>query len=421
MNEPARPAEHRPPGSVGPAIRAGLRGGVLAFAVGTLVGVAIGLIEFVASGGAYRWWTWVKVGFLYVVSFCTASLRVILSAPREGGGRVPQEIHLRFAFLLGTSLLLWMLSLAGRRVAREGARPAAIAAGAIAAVVGFAVPVFAISLPATLRFPGLLQAEVSPVLWEAALYPASIAVAGVAAGVFSERRAVMPPSVVAIIRGGWRMFVLSLSLACVGFLALAAAKPGPSGAYAREMQAEGRVGVLSVTHHLLLLPNQSLWILAPSMGGSTEVSLGPDDRSVVSLGRANLSSTAVAVAGRGPAGASVPLGGGFYLFLLVPAVATVLGGRSAAGAGTGWAGRIGRGAGAGVAFAVFVVAGAWASSVAIPVPALGWAPVSIRAAMPSTGLIALAWGVAGGVLGGLSASLGASRSVQAGVPVPEPG
>jgi hypothetical protein len=410
MTEPARPAEDRPPGSVRPAIRAGLRGGVLAFAVATCVGVAIALTEYAVSGGAYRLWTWVKVAFLYVVSFCTASLRVTLLAPRAGDARAPEEIVLRFSFLLGTLLVLWLLSLAGRRVAGDGAGAGAIVAGAAAAVAGFAAPVFAIALPATLRFPGLLHAEVSPILWEAAVYPMAVAIAGIGAGVFVERRDRIAPATAAIVRGGWRMFVLSLMLAVVGLLGLAAAKPGPTGAYARELQAEGRIGVLSFTHQLLLLPNQALWILAPSMGGSTEVSFGGRDRSTVAIGRADLGSTASTIGGGVAAAPSIPLGGGFYLFLLVPAVATVLGGRTAGRTGARWIGRIGRGAGAGVAFAVFVAAGAWASGATIPIPALGWAPVSIDAAMPSTVMFALVWGVAGGALGGLSSGFAAPRA-----------
>ena len=46
------------------AARAALRG-LVAFAVLAGVGIAIGLAEYAASGGRYRLWTWIKVGFLY--------------------------------------------------------------------------------------------------------------------------------------------------------------------------------------------------------------------------------------------------------------------------------------------------------------------------------------------------------------------
>jgi Family of unknown function (DUF6350) len=421
MTEPARPAERTPPGWVLPAIRAGLLGGFLAFAAATCLGVAIGLSEFAASGGAYRLWTWVKVGFLYVVSFATASLRATVVAPGEAGTGVPQEIRLRFSLLLGTVLILWLLSLAGRRVARSGSRPAAVVAGAVAGVVGFSVPVFAIALPATLRFPGALRVEVSPVLWQAALYPVLIAGIGLAAGVGLERRDRIPRAVEAAVRGGWRMLVSSLVLAFLGFLSVAALKEGATGAYAREMQAEGRVGALSVTHHLLLLPDQSVWILAPSMGGSTHVSFGGAARTVVSIDRVELGSVPRYVMKGRLAEPSVPLGGGFYLFLLVPAVATVLGGRAAGAASSRWPGRSARGAAAGVVFAALVAAAAWASAITVPIPAAGWTPVSVQVAMPSTVALALTWGVVGGALGGLSSALGARTPSQAGVPVPEPG
>jgi hypothetical protein len=419
MTEAARPDASRPPGSVGAGVRAGLQGGLLAFAVATLLGVAVGLIEFAASGGAYRLWTWVKVGFLYVVSFCTAGLRVSGGVRSEGGDRLPVVIYYRFPLLLGTVLLLWLLVLAGRKVGR-GEGVGAIGAGAGAAVLGFAAPVFAVSLPATLRFPGLAHAQVSPVLWQAVAFPAVMAVTGVGVGVLLERRERLPAPLVAIVRGGWRMFVLSLTLAFVGFLALAAVEVGPTGAYAREMQSEGRVGVLSVTHHLLLLPNQSLWILAPSMGGSTTLSFGPGGRSEVAIGRGKPDPEAIEAADRGVPGPTGPLGGGYYLFLLVPAVATVLGGRRAGRAGSDVIRRLGFGAGAGVVFAFLVAAGEWASDAAIPIPALGWAPVSIRAAMPSTALLALGWGVLGGMLGALTAPIGAAPAAQP-EGVPEPG
>jgi hypothetical protein len=164
-----------------------------------------------------------------------------------------------------------------------------------------------------------------------------------------------------------------------------------------------------------MLPNQSLWTLAPSMGGSTDLSFGRGDRGMVSIGRLELGSTGVT------GEPSVPLGGGYYLFLLVPAVATVAGGRSAGRDGSNGIRRMGLGAAAGVAFALLVAVGAWASAAAIPIPALGWAPVSIEATMPSTALIALAWGVLGGVVGGLSSPLGASRPAQAVVPPLAPG
>jgi len=418
MTEPARPAPRRAPGSMAHAIRGGLLGGLRVFALATAIGVAIAMVEFAASGGAYRLWTWVKVGFLYVVSFCTAALRVTVLAPRANGVRVPEVFQLRFAFLLGTFGLLWVLARVGRSLARA-ADPRVILAGSASAVVGFAVPVFVIALPATLRFPGLLDTDVAPVLWQAALFPAVIAAAGVGAGVFLERRNRATPSLVAVVLGGWRMFVLALVLAFVGFLLLAAVKIGPTGAYAREMQSEGRVGVLSVTHHLLLLPNQSMWIVGPSMGGSTEIAFGGGDPSIVSVDGVSLNTAAAAAAAVSEP--SIHLGGGFYLFLLVPAVATVAGGRSAGRTATGVLRRMGLGAGAGVVFALLIAAASWASAATIPIPALGWAPVSVRTVMPSTVVIALAWGVLGGILGGVSAPLGTERRDQAGVPVPDPG
>ncbi len=387
------------------ALRAGLRGGANAFAVVTAVGVAIGMIEYAVSGGAYRLWTWVKVGFLYVASFCTVSLHADVTGLDGATG----ELRYRFPLLAGTALALWLLARAGRAVVRRRVSAGATVAGLAGAVVSFALPVFLISLPATLRFPGVVHVDVHAVRWQAALYPVVIACAGVAAGAFLESRARIRPGIVAAVEGGWRAFAMALWFAFVGFLLLAAVKPASTGAYAREMRDEGRLGMLTVTHHALMLPAQSMWVLAPSMGGVTEASIGPDDTSSVTIRRAVLGRGAVAF---GPARADpIVLGGGFYLFLLVPLVASVLGGRHAGRGASNTRGRVALGAGVGVVFAAMVGAGAWASGASVPIPAIGWGLVSIGVGMPSTVVVALVWGVGGGSLGVMTSRIGAQDPV----------
>lgn len=407
MSDPApRGHPEAPAGSVRAAVLAGLRGGVVAFAWTTAVAVGIGMIEYAVSGGLYRAWTWVKVGFLYVLSFCGVGLRAHVPV---GATRDAIVWSYRFPLLVGTAGVLWFLAVVGGRLARRFAEDrAAVVAGCAGAVLGFAGPAFVISLPATLRFPDLLDATVSPVRWEAAVLPGVVAAAGLGAGVYRARRDDLAASgrgtlAVTWVDGGWWMFTTALGLAFVTFLALAAAKPGPTGAYAREMQAEGRLGALTVSHHVLMLPAQSVWVLAPSMGGTAEVSVGAGDRTTISIARADLGGGAALAVSRGPDDRRVPLGGGYLLFLLVPLLAVVGGGRRAAVGAAHPGARAARGAGAGVAFAALVTVGAWLSAASVPIPAFGLAPVSIRAAMPSTALLALAWGVAGGIVGALTA------------------
>jgi hypothetical protein len=116
-------------------------------------------------------------------------------------------------------------------------------------------------------------------------------------------------------------------------------------------------------------------------------------------------------------GGRVKLGGGFYLFLLVPLAATVLGGRRAAAGLRGSGARLVRGTAAGVVFGVLVGAAALFSGSSLPLPLLGQfdvLPVSIRATMPSTAVLALGWGMVGGALGAFTCRWPASH------PQPEP-
>ena len=406
--------------SIGSAVLAAAARGFAAFAIVTAVGVAIGLAEYAATNGAYRLWTWIKVGFLYLLSFCGVGLHVESTAFPSLGGH---DLGLRLPMMAGTGLVVWLLFRAGRSTAERtrnldpGARALAILSTALA----FAIPALLASLPATLRFPDL-GATIAPVRWEAALLPLGLALSvAVAGGVGSWWVAPRdePPRmerVTAMIRGGWKMFIAALLLAFIGFLILAAMKPGPTGAYARVVRDAGRSGTVAIAHHALLLPNQSIWLLGPAMGGSTQVGIllpGESPTTITlsgidggPLGRFLYPSEAFNEHNR------LALGGGFYLFLLVPLGATLLGGRRAAEGPLPMGERALRGAGAGVVFGVLMAVGAWFSATMFPLPVPvdipGALPASIYATMPSTAVLALIWGVVGGVLGALSSRWPAS-------------
>ncbi len=96
---------------------------------------------------------------------------------------------------------------------------------------------------------------------------------------------------------------------------------------------------------------------------------------------------------------------GYWAFLLVPAIATVGGGRWA---GRTWRGRSGgreralRGAGAGVVFAVLMGAGTWMASIDVGLTLNATStPTSftLGASPVGTASLALVWGVIGGALG----------------------
>jgi hypothetical protein len=179
---------------------------------------------------------------------------------------------------------------------------------------------------------------------------------------------------------------------------------------------------------VLLLPNQSVWILAPAMGGSTQIVVsgafygaGPTPTTIRMSGvdEGSLASLLDPTVGPG-ANDHVTLGGGFYLFALVPLMASLLGGRAAAAGSLRSTDRALRGAGAGLAFSVLMGASAWFSLAALPLVVIGLPvilPTSIRATMPSTAVLALVWGTVGGALGALSSPWPSSRAVDQ---APEP-
>jgi len=415
---PDAPSPH-PQGAATTATRAAAAAarGLLAFGVAAAVGVAIGMAEYAATKGAYRPWTWIKVGFLYLLSFCGVGLHVDSSGPSTFGlGET--HLQLRMPLMVGTALIGWLLVRGGRGIGERGLSVRRTWADSAAAALAFAVPTFLVSLPATLRFPNV-AGRISPVYWEAAAFPLCLALSATAAGAFlGRRRESNDPGrrSVGILDAGWHMFVLSVGLAFIGFLVLAAVKPDGTAAYARFVRDSGRIGAVTVGHHLLLLPDQSIWTLGPAMGGSATVVVSGAETSPTRVTMAGIDEGALGLfldpTGALSDGGHLALGGGFYLFLLVPLAATVLGGRRAAGGAKGSAERILRGAGAGAVFAALMTAAALFSASSVPLPLLGQfdvVPASIRAAMPSTALLALAWGVAGGSLGAVTSDKRRSR------------
>ncbi len=379
-------------GGGGRAALRSARSGALAFAGVASLGFLIGFGEYAASGGAYRLWTWLKVGSLYLASFFGAGVRV------DVGG---QELFvLRLPLMAGTALAGWLLFRAGRSVARAGAW----SAGWV--VAGFVVPLWALVLPARLLFPDLggpgVDATVHAIAWQVLLFPAVFAAIVVAAGVVSGRAPGSPRAASArrIIAGGWRMTWLALVFAFAGFLVVAAIHPGRAAEYGRWLGSQGRGGTLLVGHELLAAPNAAFFALAPAMGGATTVSGTAGTRTL---------AASVRMSGLGPV-AFIPPGGYpardfgwiFYLLLLVPLAATVGGGRFAAMGASRPGARAVRGAGAGVVFGMLISAGSAFAAVAAPL-SRAQLPIHVGVAMPSSALLAMAWGIGGGVLGALFA------------------
>ena len=220
------------------------------------------------------------------------------------------------------------------------------------------------------------------------------------------------------------MFVLGLVFSFGGLLVLAAIRPGATTTYFETVSGPpSDQTIMNIAHHVLLLPNQSMWVLVPAMGGCDGLSGG--DVSATFLCYSKVPTT-VSVTPEGldsdmPAVqadfAKAP--SSYLLFLLVPAVSVVLGGRYAARkrARLKWE-AIAMGAASGVVFAVLVVLGSWLASLSavLSSPTGGLpanASVLIGPAVGMAGLLALAWGVLGGAVGGW---LGGREKKQAKMP-----
>lgn len=374
----------------GPLVTALARGAV-AFAWIALAGQAIAFAVYAVSG-LYRPWSWVKIGLLYVLSFCGTALEV--TAPALG----PAPLRVRLVLMLGTALVVSVAFRAGAAVVRS-ARPPGVgsaAAWGAAPAVPFAVLAGLGSLLVSLRFPDDGIERLRPVTWESFVLPlVLVAAAGAVGGVAAVVRG-RPTRLTEATAGGWRMFLAALLLAFAGVLVLAAIEPGVTGAYARGLQGMGSGGAVLFGHHLLLLPNQSIDVLAPSMGGATELEAG-GGVTRLTIGGISPGEGIGLLAGWGPEGVDFPPG--YLLFLAVPAIATVMGGRRAAEDAMFRRERAIRGAIAGTVFASLVAVGTVMATIVVS-GSTGWQG-RLGPAVASTVLLALAWGVGGGIVGAL--------------------
>jgi hypothetical protein len=416
VNPAAPPAVPEAPAPSGRGLRAAMpvavRAGLVAFAIVALTAQIVPVMIEVFGGGVAAS-TALKLGWLYELAFHSVGIDM------TGTGGVTGRMSI--AFLTGTGLALWVLYRAGRAAAdRAGARVLErFLAGAAVGPV-YAVPIVVVTtlvdlrlhtgggfVPETILFQG--------VAWEAFVLPALLGiVAGGAGGIVGSLS--RGSRAHAWLVGGWRAMLAALGLAVVGVMVLAAARPEGSAAYAQAVSSNGpRVALLLLGHHALVLPDQSFMVLAPSMGGCTELVGSRATIRLICPGRLPASgSTAVlddlafvggarSVSGRPAPGRPMPAG--YWAFVLVPALATLAAGRYA-GAGTrghvGWRGAVMRGAGAGVVFAILVGTGTWLASVTLWVRAADGSTTTSFVLGPRplpTAALALAWGVVGGALG----------------------
>jgi len=340
-------------------------------------------------------------------------------------------LELGVALLAVTALAVWLLFRAGRASALgEGAGVRALTGARVA--LGYAPPVALIALLVTFEKPAEIGSfvtagvRVSMSAWQALLFPLAIAAAAGAAGGGGSGAGgpggIAGEGVGGVLGGGWVMFLLALGLSYAGLLVAGVVQPDepvalatPSTArYFERVFARPGLGTVGLGHHLALVPNQALWTLVPA-SGVCDVLRGSEHEDVLCYG-----SFPNPKPGGGIAFGSAP--GGYLLFLLVPAAATVFGGRRAAVR----AGRaaIADGAAAGVVYGVLVGVGCLLASITLSYATSAGTDVGGRLWIgpdPVWGtIVALAWGIGGGAIGAASARLRRSVAAPRGSGTPEP-
>ncbi|HEX6332105.1 MAG TPA: hypothetical protein VF129_12605 [Actinomycetota bacterium] len=400
----------------------GVTRGALAFVVMAALGQAMAFAVNLAQDPQASAGTAAKLGWLYFGWFHRVAVTARLTPPVDELVR-GLTVDVGLAMLLATFLAIAILYRGGRAVAdRAGGGAVARALHGMKVAPAYAIPPLVVSalvdvdipIPRNALVAGTLQMESSVLPWF--VLPLLIAVAtGAAGGLRSGRFELLSREpwgrrATGAIAGGLRMFVLGLVLSFVGLLVLAVVRPSAARTYFEVVSRPptDQTAVI-IANHTLLLPNQSMWVLVPAMGGCDGLSGGvsasflcyskfPESVSV---------STEGLVAGTTVVEADVETAPpGYFLFLLVPAASVVLGGRYAARKRARLRSEaIAVGAVSGVVFAILVAVGSWLASVSVGLSTPAWGipgntSVLIGPGVWAAGLLALAWGVIGGGLGG---------------------
>lgn len=430
-----------PPSGGGSALRAGW-GAATAWGLGAWATLAL-LGQLLAFGGALLSGADLgvgavaRIGWLYFCGFhgigVVAEIRDV-SGPL--GGLLPPGFGLSYrlevAMLSATALALYLLSRGGRAVAdRAGGGAGARVLHGLKVAPAYALPALLLSLlvrfdlpsPAPEVFTGTITIRPSPL--SALLWPLVLAAAAGAAGGLASARPVLPErsaaarTAAAALAGGWTMLLAVVGLSFVGLLIHATVAPRATAAYLRAVGSGGPEGAaVALVHHVLVLPNQSLLVAAPAMGGCDGVYGSGFSVDLLCLSRF-------------PAGVDLGDGGGppqplpgvpgipsfptrpvpapYLLFLLVPAVSVALGGWAAARRAATPSEALAAGALAGVVFAVLFGAAVRLGSVRLGFSADlggfgGGGSFALGPEPLAASLLALAWGAVGGALGALPAS-----------------
>lgn len=413
------------------ALERGFAAFLVVAGIGQVLAVAVWAVgDTGASLGAFA-----RVGWMYFGAFHHVAIELDLAELEvAGSGAAPAatSVTVGVALLSVTVVAGLLLAHAGRAVADRagGGTVARILRGAMVAP-SYALPAFLLASVVEVRTPVRLGAfasgdlHVSLSTWQALAFPFAIAaVAGAAGGLRSalarshEDRAL--EWIAATSTGGLRMFVLGVALSLAGLFVAGVVQPdGPAALltpstarYYGAVFDRPEVGLVLLGHHVAAGPNEGVWTLVPAMGGCDRVA-GSESADLLCYGRFPVGGGAATIADEG---GSLVLAGptrfdtappAYLLFLLVPAIATVLGGRRAAErAGASGVGGLAAGAGAGLVFAMFVAVAALLSTVTVGYGSGGGSSagrVTVGPDVLAGTALSLAWGVVGGTIGAATA------------------
>jgi hypothetical protein len=410
-----RRAEARPDTRPSALLLSGVRRGVLlVFVPVALAGQAIAWLEYAVSG-LYRPWSWVKIG----VAYALASVRVPFDVSASDVGAAepgPPRSSMLVVALGALTVGVLVLAFRSGRAQANGLdkRPIVAAVGGAAVGLGFAAPMFIVAIPVDLGFPNVGISSFRPALFAAFALPLLVGgLAGAAGGIGAARGRLQRLGWVGHVEVAGRAAAFAaawgLSLAFLGFLALAVTENDATTAYGRGIGGLDRAGAVLLVHHALVLPNQSAMMLATSMGAPTAVRLNGEDVASVRVTGVDVSGAPALVLGaRRGTSFTVAFSAWYALFFLVPIVATILGGRTLTTADPDAPRQprrarrdaLLRGALATPIFAGLCAVAVWAASITVPIPfSVVSGSLHVGADPVRTGVLALPWGAVGLVIG----------------------
>ncbi|MDH5223511.1 MAG: hypothetical protein OEW66_09310 [Actinomycetota bacterium] len=361
------------------------------------------------AGGGLAVSTQLRVGWLYTM----AGHAVSIAATGSGGsveGIASGVVGVRLGLLTVAACAVAMLAIGARAVALRvedvGARrviagslialPYAAVVGAVNAGIDLQLHTAGDLLPASTSIEASLA--------EGFAIPGAIALVAGLLGGWSVSSSWWDAPARAV-RAGLRAFSWAIGLSFVAVLSFSALRPEGLERYSVEMWSQGpHRASLYLGHQILLLPNQAMWVFAPSMGGCVALRVDAAAHDLICLDRIPrgpdpaswLFSELGRVQGTPPTTA-MPVA--VWLFVAVPAAAVVLGFLSLAHGSRLARRALAEGLGGGMVFAALVTVTSLAASLWLTTRDGDLArTVSMGPDPVSTAVLALAWGAGGGAL-----------------------